>query len=265
MTDGVQIVTVDATNVDEYGFFCYKSKPKSSGYRQKLAWLKERFSEGMAIKVVYENGRSVGFIEYMPGEMAWRAVQAGGYTLVHCLWVVGRAKNKGYGSRLLHECIADARHAGMRGVAMVTSRGNWLTDKKLLVKNGFEIVDEAPPSFELLVSKFGKARSPKFPGNWEERLSRFGSGLTVVRSSQCPYLEDAARIALETAAGLGLATQLVELKSCQEAQELSPSAYGVFNIVCNGELVSYHYQLKKDLPGLLEERVAKADPTAPSD
>ena len=33
MNDSVQIITVDATNFQERGFFCYKSKPKSEGYQ----------------------------------------------------------------------------------------------------------------------------------------------------------------------------------------------------------------------------------------
>ena len=93
MSEQVEIVTVDATNVDEYGFFCYKSKPKSAGYRQKLGWLRERFAEGMRIQILYEGKRSVGFVEYMPGEAAWRAVDAAGYMLIHCIWVVGRTPN----------------------------------------------------------------------------------------------------------------------------------------------------------------------------
>jgi hypothetical protein len=60
MGEQVEITTVDATNVDEYGFFCYKSKPKSAGYQQKLAWLRERFAEGMRIQILYEGKRSVG-------------------------------------------------------------------------------------------------------------------------------------------------------------------------------------------------------------
>ncbi|MFC2055853.1 GNAT family N-acetyltransferase, partial [Chloroflexota bacterium] len=105
----------------------------------------------MKIKIVYENGRSVGFIEYIPGESAWRAVNAEDYLVIHCIWVVGRGKKKGYGSRLLNECLKDARRSNKRGVSMVTSSGNWLADKKLLVNNGFEVVAHAPPSFDLLV------------------------------------------------------------------------------------------------------------------
>ena len=173
MTDELRIVTVDATNVDEYGFFCCKSKRGSVGYQCKLNWLKERFEEGMVIKIASASKRSYGFIEYIPGEYAWRAVSAPGYMLIHCLWVVGSGKKQGYGSRLLEECLEDARQKDRMGVAMVTSSGNWLADKRILLKNRYEPIDEAPPSFELLVRNFGDAPSAAFPRNWQERLSRY--------------------------------------------------------------------------------------------
>jgi ribosomal protein S18 acetylase RimI-like enzyme len=137
------IVTVDDTNVDRYGFFCYKSKPKTAGYRQKRDWLAGRFAEGLRIKLIYEGGKPAGFVEYTPGEAAWRAVHAPNYLVIHCLWVVGRGKGKGYGSRLVGACLDEARAMGKAGVAMVTSRRNWLAGSKLLVKNGFEVVDHS--------------------------------------------------------------------------------------------------------------------------
>jgi len=102
MHTGVQIFTIDSSNVEQRGFFCYMSKRKSVGYQQKRGWLEARFAEGLQIKILHETGgRDVAFIEYIPGEHAWRAVQAPGYLVIHCLWVVGRGKRKGYGSRLL--------------------------------------------------------------------------------------------------------------------------------------------------------------------
>ncbi len=252
MSRGAEIVTVDRSNVDQYGFFCYKSKPKSEGYGRKLDWLKQRFAEGMKIKIIYEDGRSVGFIEYTPGEFAWRAVHAEGYIVIHCVWVVGRAKHKGHGSRLVNECLEDAQRMGKHGVAMVTSSRPWLADKRLFVKHGFQAVDAAPPSFELLVKKFGEAPLPRLPQDWVERGSRHGPGLTVFRSDQCPYIEDAAKVALEFADERGIRAQVIELESCDEAQNLAPSANGVFGMVYNGQLIGSHYELKKDLPNLLD-------------
>ena len=251
MDNRVEIVTVDSTNVAEQGFFCYKSKPKSGGYQKKLSWLKQRFAEGMRIKILYEEERSVGFIEYIPGEFAWRAVNAQGYMVIHCLWVVGKGKDKGYGSRLLAECVQDAQRLGQHGVAMVTSSRVWLAGKKILLKNGFESVDETAP-FELLVKRFDETPLPTFPRNWDERLNRCGSGLTVFRADQCPYIEDAVKAVLEIASERGIETRVIELTSGRQVQDSAPSPYGVFSIVYNGELVTYHYLGKKEKKRLLD-------------
>jgi L-amino acid N-acyltransferase YncA len=253
MNNTIEIVTVDATNVEKRGFFCYKSKSKSAGYRQKLDWLYQRLAEGLSIKIVYENGRQVGFIEYVPGEYAWRAVRAANYMVIHCLWVVGRAKDKGYGLHLLNACMEDARQTGRHGVAMVTSHGNWLAGNKLFLKNGFEAIDQAPPSFELLVKRFDAAPLPAFPADWDARLSRYGSGLTVVYANQCPYIDNAIQIVTGTAAERGIKSRVVKLESSQQVQDTAPSAYGVFGVVYNGRLLTYHYASQNEMAGLLGE------------
>ena len=84
-----------------------------------------------------------GFIEYIPGEFAWRAVDAKGYMFIHCLWVVGKSKGKGFGEILLNECIEDAKKQKMNGVAVLVSDDNWMANKKIFLKNGFEIVEES--------------------------------------------------------------------------------------------------------------------------
>ena len=104
----VEIAAVDAGSVDELGFFCYKSKPKSEGYHAKRAWLEQRFRTGLTLHLIYADGWPRGMIEAAPGEQTWRAVHAPGYAVIHCLWVVGQGKGKGYGSRLLAECEAGA-------------------------------------------------------------------------------------------------------------------------------------------------------------
>ncbi|MDY7041738.1 MAG: hypothetical protein SVX38_12825 [Chloroflexota bacterium] len=66
--DAVRIVTVDAANVAQYRFFCYKSRPKAEGYRLKLDWIEDAVkgvveiaSEGgaKARRVKLESGRQV--------------------------------------------------------------------------------------------------------------------------------------------------------------------------------------------------------------
>jgi GNAT superfamily N-acetyltransferase len=254
MASGVELIRVNAENLDERGFFCYMSKRKAPGYAQKRDWLKDRFAEGMKLTMAHETGgRTVGFIEYLPGEYAWRALHAPGYLVIHCLWVVGKGKGKGYGSLLLQSCLDDARAGNYNGVVMLASDGVWLAKKELFLKHGFEDIAQAAPSFHLLVKRFGKAPLPSFPGDWEARAARFGAGLTVIRTPQCPYIEDAAKLALDWAASKGLSARVASFQSAKELQERSPSPYGVFGIVLDGRLLSYHYLLPKDF----EQRLAR--------
>ncbi len=258
MNDDVRIVTVDGANVAAEGFFCYKSKPKSAGYQKKLSWLEQRFAEGMRISILYEGERSVGFVEYVPGEFAWRAVNAAGYMVIHCLWVVGKGKGKGYGTRLVNECVEDARKAQMHGVVMVASSRPWLADKKLFLKLGFEVVGQAPPTFDLLVKRFDDAPLPTFPEDWDERISRYGPGVTIVYADQCPYIEDAVHGTLEIAGEMGAEARTVKLESSQQVRDGAPSAYGVFGIVYDGELVSYKYLDSKKERQRFSELLSKA-------
>jgi ribosomal protein S18 acetylase RimI-like enzyme len=244
------IIDVNEANVDNRGFFCYMSKKKSVGYRRKLAWLEARFSEGMRIKLLELPDR--GFIEYLPGENAWRAVDARGYMFIHCLWVVGKSKGRGFASALLDECIRDAKAAKMKGVAMLTSEKNWLLKKRFLEKHGFERVAESPPPFSLMVRRFGTVKLPSLLDNSATVRRRYGTGLTVFRSDQCPYIEDATKTALHAAANADIEGRVVELKSAAEVRKLSPTPFGVFGIVLHGRLLSYHYMLEKDLLRLLK-------------
>lgn len=238
------LIDVTADTVAQTGFFCLQSRRKSEGYRRKLHWLEARFAEGMRLKMLGGEGR--GFVEYLPGEHAWRAVEAAGYMVIHCIWVVGRCKGNGGGRQLLEACIADAREAGMNGVAMVTSEQTWLVGADFLLAHGFEAVDTAPPAFTLLVKRFGNAPPPRFSGGWADKAARFGSGLTVVRTDQCPYIEDATNVLLDCAAERGMERRTVELTGAGEIRRTAPSAFGVFNVVLDGELLSYHWLTKKD-------------------
>lgn len=263
MQPQVEIINFDPDNVTQHGFFCYKSKKKTEGYRRKLAWLHARFAEGMQMKMVVEDGRSVGFIEYIPGEYGWRAVHAPNTMLIHCLWVVGKGKGKGYGSRLLELCLEDARQRGLDGVTMVSSSRVWLAHRDIFLKNGFQKMDEAPPSFDLLYYPFTNAAPPRFPTDWAARQAQFGSGLTVIHSDQCPYIPDAIRLVLETAVVPGVPTRTVALTNARDVQNTSPSAYGLFGIVYNGRLLAYHYLLPKELIQLLKDANATSDGSSP--
>ncbi|NOH01986.1 MAG: GNAT family N-acetyltransferase [Chloroflexi bacterium] len=255
MKEKYEIKTIHAGNVDETGFFCYMSKRKEPGFKQKRDWLDARFAEGMKIKVIHETGgRDTAFIEYIPGEFAWRAVHAKGYMFIHCLWVVGKGKGKGYGSLLIQECIKDARAQKMKGVAMLTSDHTWLVGREIFERNGFVEMDSAPPSFQLMVTRFGSGLEAALPSDWDKRAQAFGHGLTVIRTPQCPYIENGTNDILSFAKARGIKAKVVELKTAKEVQERSPFAYGVFGTVLDGKPLAYQYLLERDFDKLLQER-----------
>jgi hypothetical protein len=178
----LNLVDVSAANIDSIGFFCFMSKKKSESYRRKLGWLSARFAEAMRIRMLASPER--GFIEYLPGEHAWRAVHAD----------------------------------GLRGGRSAT---------------------------------FRECDTPRFAGGREEKARAFGDGVTVVRSDQCPYIEDATATVVAAVEKAGLACRVVELRSRDDVLRLSPSPYGVFGIVRDGRLLSHYYLLEKELLPLL--------------
>jgi hypothetical protein len=250
----VRILDVNAGNVERLGFFCKMSQPKNAGYRCKASWLQARFAEGLRIKLLdlSEGGR--GFIEYVPGKHAWRAVNADGYLFINCLWVVGASKGNGYGTRLLKACIADARREKYKGVAMLSSSGNWLMSAKLLAANGFKQAGVAAPTYSLWALTFGDAKPPTLPDNWNARAKRFGAGLTIIRSDQCPYLDDAVRFTTKVADEAGVRHRILTFEDAQTLQAQAPSPYGVFSTVLNGRLLSHYYLGAKKFSELLQHR-----------
>jgi GNAT superfamily N-acetyltransferase len=254
MDTPVEIVRVDAANLADRGFFCRKSKMKTEGNRRKLAWASNGFDDGLGIEIVYDEGRSVGFVEYTRGEEAWRAVHAPGYLFIHCIWVVGRAKGKGYGTALLNRVEAKARELGYSGVAAVTSSGVWVANNDHFLSHGYEMVDEAPPSFQLMVKSFDGAQEARFPTDWSNRAAAFGDGLTVVTTHPFPNLDDAEQLIVASAEKLGIPASITKLETAADVQNRSPSAFGVFGVVLDGELLAYHYLLEKDLIALVAAR-----------
>jgi hypothetical protein len=114
----------------------------------------------------------------------------------------------------------------------------WLAGPGLYLGNGFEVVDTAPPDYSLLAVKL-KPDAPN-PTFRKRPARKYGSGLTIVRSDQCPHIAKFADDIAESAReDYGLEPRIVTLKSHRDAQN-APTPYGVFSILYNGEVVADH-------------------------
>jgi len=240
---GVSIIDTNSDNILKYGVCGYKDI-KKAGYLEKIGWLKDRYKEGMKIKILRtENDGTQGMIEYVPGKYCWRPVEASGYMFIHCIFVGFKRvyKDKGYASILLDECLKDAKKEKMYGVAVVARKGPFMAGKELFIKNGFKVVDTSPPDFELLVYIFdSNASIPKFKVDLDKRQSQYNKGITIVRADQCPYTVKNVKEISETAdKTFGIKPNIVNLKNFKEAQD-SPCAFGTFCILYDGKVISHH-------------------------
>ena len=78
--------------------------------------------------------------------------------------------------------------------------------------------------------------------------------MTVVHAPQCPYIADAVRSVQEAAGKRNIKVQMVELTTARQAQELAPSPYGVYNVVYDGELLTYQPYVRGGILKLLDGR-----------
>jgi hypothetical protein len=222
---------------------CGIKDPSHPGLLAKRCWLKTQFNLGLKAKtLVGSDGKPLCYIEYLPGEFAWRGVSAAGYMFIHCLWNQSRQhQHKGWGSAMVEACLSDAKAAGMNGVAVMTRDGPWLAGRSVFLAKGFKLADTAPPDYQLLVRKFkAGAADPTFKGGYERKAARLGRGLTIIRSAQCPYVAKfAAEIAQTAEEEYHLKPKTIDLESYVDAQN-APTPYAVFAIVYKSRILADH-------------------------
>ena len=241
---------VGPENLAECGIGCILN-PDHVGHRPKVDWLTRRFEEGLRFLLLRrENGKPLAFLEYVPGEFAWRPVEAGGWLFVHCLWVYSEGqKVGGLGGRLIEACLEDAEQLGLLGVAAMVSDGSWMVGKEVFLRKGFEVVGSAD-RFDLVAHRLRPGgASPRFR-DISQNLARF-QGLHVIYSAQCPMLQKSVDDLGKVASDLGLELKVTVLQSAAQAQT-APSYYGVFNLVWNGQLLSDHYVSKARFRNILK-------------
>lgn len=238
----MNIITTTPENIHAFGMCGYKNT-KNEGYQRKLDWTRARFKEGMRYKMLVSKEKgAIGGIEYIPGEHAWRPVEAAGCFFIHCIYIMKKdAKGLGYGQKMIESCVDDARQSGMKGVAVATRKGSWMAGKDVFVKSGFEVVDKAKPDFELLAFRFdNNDQPPSFVKGINEKVKNYQSGLYIFTSGQCPYtLKATSEITEAVKTEFNINPTIINLETDKQARDV-PFPFGSFGIVFNGKVVADH-------------------------
>ena len=130
----MEYIRITNENIDKEHICCAMSGKQSL---VKKEWMKQRFDEGLVFYRSAERGKC--FIEYIPAENAWVPIDADGYIYINCLWIAGAMKGHGYSTKLLGECIRDAKEKGKKGVCILSSdkrKKEFLSDPKYMSYKG---------------------------------------------------------------------------------------------------------------------------------
>jgi len=237
--DQINIVDVTADNVSEVGIYCIKNK-RLPGFNAKVDWFKSKINNGVKIKIATNNaGKQIGFIEYIPSELAWRPIKADNFYFIHCIGIFLKdVKGKGVGSYLIQECESDARKVGKSGICAMSSDGPWMANKTLYEKNNFSVVEKLD-RFELLVKSFDtKSGIPKFI-DWTNEQQKY-MGWHLVYTDQCPWHEKSITDIKQAALDHEIKLTIKKLLTPEEAQN-APSGFGTFSLIKDGKLLADHY------------------------
>jgi len=232
------ISIVTPQNVLSETLFCAKN-PKKEEFKVKQAWLEQEYKHGLRICILRDGDRPVGYIEYTAAEYAWRPVKAPNYLFVHCMYIYSnKDKGRGMASQLVQYCVDQAKDQDKNGVAVFTSKGTWMADKRVFEKNGFTEIGKLD-RFELMAHKhIPDAADPEFI-DWTQAAEAY-QGWHLTYTDQCPWhlksVADLQKIASEQ----GINLQVKKLSTHYEAQQ-APSGFGGFNLIYNGKLLEDHY------------------------
>lgn len=233
-----QFINLTMDNIEQEHLCCAISDKKhQAGVATKRKWLKERITEGHVFRKLDEKGKV--FIEYAPLETAWVPVLGENYLYIYCLWVAGSFKGKGYAKALIEYCIHDAKERGKSGVCVLGSKKKkpFLTDKKFMLKYGFEVVDTVKDEYELLALSFD-GKKPYFAETVRE-MKIDSKELTIYYGLQCPYIPNCIEQVQEYCGKNSIPLNLIAVDTLEKAKTL-PCIFNNWAVFYHGEYETNH-------------------------
>lgn len=247
----VEIIKLSEKNIQDEHICCAISDKKCvNGYQKKKEWLKKEFKNGYTFKKLDVRGKV--FIEYVPIEDTWLPLVGKNYMVINCFWVSGKFKGEGNGKKLLQQCMEDAQ--GMDGIVAISSdkKRPFMTDPKFLKKQGFEIIDEAPPFFKLWGYKMNlKADSPKIKDTAKSGKCPDNKGITAYYSNTCPFTDYYTNQVLRDYAKKKKVPLTIKHISSKKDGRNMPIPWIINSVFYNGELISLEMKVERHLEKLI--------------
>lgn len=225
-------------NLEEEHICCaIADKKHQCGVGVKKEWLKDRISEGHVFRKLDERGKV--FIEYSPLETAWTPVIGDNYVYIYCLWVSGSFKKKGYGKELLGYCIDEAKKQNKSGVCVISSKKKkpFLTERKFMIKYGFEMVDTIDNEYELLALSFNGSK-PHFT-DAAKKQSIESKDLTIYYGLQCPYIPNCINEIQAYCKANEVKLNLVKVDTLEKAKAM-PCVFNNWAVFYDGKFETVH-------------------------
>ena len=233
----MEYIQVTRENIEKEHICCAISNNKDVQVISKKAWLTERFDEGLVFLKSAERGKC--FIEYIPAENAWNAIDADGYMYIDCVWVAGSFKGNGYSTDLLNACIEDSKNKGKKGLCILAAakKKPFLADPKFLKYKGFSVCDEAENGIQLWCLPFDQNEPlPKFK-ECARKPHINDSGYVLYYTSQCPFNAKYVPVLEEVAKEQNVEFKAIHIKSKEMAQN-APTPITTYALFCDGEYIS---------------------------
>jgi GNAT superfamily N-acetyltransferase len=240
-------------NIAEQHICCaFSDKKAQAGYQGKKDWLMREYGHGYTFEKLDERGKV--FIEYVPLEHSWLPIDGKNFMVINCFWVSGKFKKQGHGKELLARCIAAAKEKGMDGIIAVSSdkKRPFMSDPKFFKKQGFEVVDEAPPFFQLYGMRFSEEVAfPQFKPTAKLGRCDDSEGISVYFSDTCPFTDYYIRQHLVNyGKEKGVAVHLHHIGSQADGHAM-PIPWIINSIFYNGELVTLEIKADRHLDKLI--------------
>lgn len=233
-----EFINLTEENIDFEHLCCaIADKKHQCGVDIKRNWLKDRIKEGHVFRKLNEKGKV--FIEYSPLETAWTPVEGDNYFYIYCLWVSGSFKDKGYGKALLDYCKQDAKRQNKSGVCIISSKKKkpFLSEKKFMLKHGFETVDTIGDEYELLALSFDGTK-PRF-AETAKKQNIDSKVLTIYYGLQCPYIPNCIEQIEGYCKENRIPLDLVKVDTLQKAKSV-PCVFNNWAVFYDGKFETVH-------------------------